>query len=83
MSGCWKEGISVFWNNMFERFYRSDPARSSATNGYGIGLSIAKAVTAAHRGRITAESRDGHSVKVTASFPTGSSDRKANLFTMA
>ncbi len=57
-------------NNMFERFYRGDPSRNSATKGYGIGLSIAQAVVAAHRGRITAESRDGHAVTITASFPS-------------
>ena len=55
--------------NMFERFYRGDPSRNSAVKGYGIGLSIAKAIVAAHKGKIHAESRDGHSLKITVTFP--------------
>lgn len=39
---------------LFERFYRTDPSRSSETGGYGIGLSVAKAVVTAHKGKITA-----------------------------
>lgn len=58
-------------DNMFERFYRGDPSRNSATKGYGIGLSIAKAIVEAHKGRIFAESKDGRTLIVTASFPTG------------
>ena len=34
-------------DNMFERFYRGDASRNSGTKGYGIGLSIAKAVVEA------------------------------------
>lgn len=55
--------------NMFDRFYRADASRNSATGGYGIGLSIARAAVASHRGRITAESPDGTSMTVTCSFP--------------
>ena len=56
-------------NRLFDRFYRADPSRSSQTGGYGIGLSIAKAVVAAHRGEITAFSRDGHSLTVSVHLP--------------
>lgn len=41
---------------MFDRFYRSDTARSSG-GGFGIGLSVASAIVNAHKGKITAEKR--------------------------
>ena len=37
------------------RFYRMDFSRSSQTGGYGIGLSVAKAIVSAHNGRISAD----------------------------
>ncbi len=62
-----KEGLE----RLFERFYRSDPSRNSETGGHGIGLSMAKAITEAHRGRIKAETGDGSSLTVTVSLPQG------------
>lgn len=50
---------------LFERFYRPDTSRSSSTGGYGIGLSVAKAIVTAHKGRITAKSADGKSILFT------------------
>ncbi len=55
--------------NMFERFYRADASRNSASGGYGIGLSIARAVVQAHRGRIHAALRDGHTLAITVDLP--------------
>ncbi len=52
-------------DRLFDRFYRVDKSRNSETGGYGIGLSIAKAVTEAHKGRITASSADGKSLTIT------------------
>lgn len=50
---------------LFERFYRTDSSRNSKTGGFGIGLSAAYAIVKAHKGKITAESKDGQSIKFT------------------
>ena len=56
-------------DRLFDRFYRADASRNSETGGFGLGLSIAKAVTEAHRGKIRAFSADGTSLTVEAVFP--------------
>ena len=56
-------------DKLFDRFYRTDPSRSSATGGHGIGLSIARAVVQAHKGKITASTADEKSLKITAVLP--------------
>ncbi len=55
-------------DSMFDRFYRGDSSRSSKTQGYGIGLSIARAIVTSHRGKISA-SADGNRLTITAAFP--------------
>jgi signal transduction histidine kinase len=41
---------------VFERFYRADPARDRGRGGSGIGLAIARAIVIDHGGQITAAS---------------------------
>lgn len=55
--------------HLFDRFYRSDQSRNSQTGGYGLGLSIARSIVQAHKGKIRAESPDGNSLLVIISLP--------------
>ncbi len=56
-------------NHLFDRFYRTDDSRNSRTGGYGLGLSIAAATVASHRGKIIAETEDEKSLQITVVFP--------------
>lgn len=55
--------------NLFDRFYRADPSRNSQTGGYGIGLSIVQTVVMAHKGEVSASSRDGRSLEISIRLP--------------
>ena len=55
---------------IFERFRRGDPSRSRATGGFGLGLSICRAIIKAYDGRIEIESTDGVGTRVLVSLPT-------------
>lgn len=55
--------------HLFDRFYRADQSRSSRTGGYGLGLSIAKSVVAAHRGKIRAECPGGGRLSIVVDLP--------------
>ena len=50
---------------LFERFYRLDNSRNSGTGGSGIGLSVAKAIVQAHKGKIAAENKNGRGLTIT------------------
>lgn len=54
---------------IFERFYRIDPSRSTMTGGYGIGLSVAKAIVNAHNGKISAATVGENVLKITVVLP--------------
>ena len=54
--------------NLFDRFYRTDSSRNSETGGHGIGLSIAKAIVEAHKGKISAKKDKPNSIKFKVSF---------------
>ena len=56
-------------SHVFERFYRTDSSRNSATGGHGIGLSMASAIVKAHGGKISAHTSTGHDFIVTATLP--------------
>ncbi|MGO9899927.1 MAG: sensor histidine kinase [Solirubrobacteraceae bacterium] len=54
---------------IFERFRRLDQSRSRGHGGSGLGLAIARAITEAHGGSITAESGPGLGATFRVSLP--------------
>ncbi len=54
---------------VFERFYRADSARTRATGGSGLGLSIVAALVAAHRGHVIVTDTSPHGATFTVHLP--------------
>jgi signal transduction histidine kinase len=66
-------------SHVFERFYRTDPARTRARGGSGLGLSIAAALAAAHAGTITVDTQSdrGAAFQVRLPLSTVASEKTA------
>lgn len=56
-------------DRIFERFYRVDRSRDSATGGTGIGLSIVRHVALNHGGLVTVDSFEGDGSTFTVTMP--------------
>jgi len=66
-----------FQEKIFERFTRADKARARAHGGTGLGLAIVEAVVHAHHGRLSLNSRPGHTVfRVRLPLAPASADRQ-------
>ena len=56
--------------SIFDRFYRVDKSRSRDEGGSGLGLSICKHITEAHKGNIEVESKPGVGTRFKIRIPT-------------
>jgi two-component system OmpR family sensor kinase len=54
---------------VFERFFRADPARSSATEGAGLGLSLVQWIAIQHQGNVTVSSQLGQGSTFSVTLP--------------
>ena len=57
-------------DQLFERFYRTDPSRSSETGGLGLGLAVARAVAETHGGSIRANCPEGANLSIVVLLPS-------------
>lgn len=55
--------------HIFDRFHRGDSSRARDTGGYGLGLSISKALVEVYGGTITPESAPGHGTRMVVTLP--------------
>lgn len=62
--------------HIFDRFYRTDKARTHDDSGYGLGLSIAYSIVKEHGGTLTAASSAEHGTTFTATLPLKAAPEK-------
>src|SRR5262249_35796547 len=63
---------------LFDRFYRVDPARSSASGSVGLGLAIVKGIAELHGGSVTLTSEIGRGTRVTLLLPAAADTEGRN-----
>jgi two-component system, OmpR family, sensor kinase len=64
--------------HVFERFYRTDRARSRTAGGTGLGLAIVAAQVSAHHGRVWVDSEPGHGATFGFALPLAPEARQAD-----
>ena len=72
VEGAQDSGIGVSaedMQHMFDRFYRSDPARTRQSGGTGLGLAIARWIVDRHGGHFEVLSREGLGTRMTVCLP--------------
>ena len=62
---------------VFDRFFRGDAAHGSTIDGYGLGLSIAQWIVAAHGGKIQITSAPSKPTIVTVQLPATQENKTA------
>lgn len=64
---------------IFDRFFRSDPARTRETGGTGLGLSIAKWIVERHSGHFEVISYKDIGTRITVCLPPSSESRRIEI----
>lgn len=62
--------------HLFDRFYRTDISRNSATGGSGLGLAIVKKIIEGHGGTVWASGGDGQGLSICFTLKKGEADWK-------